>query len=237
MADFERYGAAHCAALALTALLGALLAAAARDSGDPRVGRTIRFTLAALLIALLIVFLAQAASDGTLHWREWVPLQLCDLAVFLAAYALVSLSPLAYELVYFWGLAGSVVAMLTPDLLEGFPSWEFVFFFALHGAVVVAAVVLTFGFGLRPRPRAVLRILGLTNLYALFVGLVNLVTDSNFMYLCAKPRTPSLLDWFGPWPFYILGGELVAFVFFWVLDLPFRLRYSQVSRIPKEPAS
>jgi hypothetical integral membrane protein (TIGR02206 family) len=220
----------------LTAASGALLAMVVRRSGDARVGRGIRFGLAALLIGLTVLFLVRAAGSGTLHWYDFVPLQLCDLAVFLAAYALISLSPRAFELVYFWGLAGTLIAMLTPDVVAGFPSWEFVFFFMLHGGVVVAAIVLTFGFGLRPQKGAVVRIFAITNVYAAFIGVVNVATGSNFLYLCAKPRTASLLDWFGPWPFYILGGEALALVFFWVLDLPFRLRYSQASQT-KEPAS
>jgi hypothetical integral membrane protein (TIGR02206 family) len=235
---FERYGIHHLSALLLTAALGAALAAAARASHDTRTRLRIRVGLAVSLAALDLAFLWFAVAEGRLSWWEFLPLQLCDLAVFLAIYALLFLSPLAYELVYFWGGAGTLIALLTPDLRSGFPSWDFFFFFALHGAVVAAVIVLTAGFGLRPRRGAPWRVLAITNAYALVVGLVNFATGANFLYLREKPAAGSLLDWLGPWPVYILAAEVVALLFFLALDAPFRLRYSSSAQTtPKEPVS
>jgi len=51
------------------------------------------------------------------------------LSVYLTAWALITRSPRVYEVVYFWGLGGTIQALLTPDLLQGFPSAAFVSFF------------------------------------------------------------------------------------------------------------
>ena len=51
--------------------------------------------------------------------------------------------------------------------------------------------------------------------------------DTNFMYLRRKPPTTTMLDLFGDWPWYILGGELLALVLFAVVMLPFSVTAKQ----------
>jgi hypothetical integral membrane protein (TIGR02206 family) len=52
----------------------------------------------------------------------------------------------------------------------------------------------------------------------------NLFTGGNYMFLRERPETPSLLDYMGPWPWYILSAALLALSLFALLDLPFRSR-------------
>ncbi|HIN03237.1 MAG TPA: TIGR02206 family membrane protein, partial [Candidatus Marinimicrobia bacterium] len=57
-----------------------------------------------------------------------------------------------------------------------------------------------------------------------FLGLatiVNLVLDSNYFWICGKPPTASLLDYLGPWPWYILTAEIVALLHYLVAYAPF----------------
>jgi hypothetical integral membrane protein (TIGR02206 family) len=171
-------------------------------------------------VALAVIVIEGRFGAG---WLDVMPLQLCDAAVLLACLALLTRHPLAYELTFFWGLAGSLLAMVTPELAAPFPHARFLAYFSLHGGVVVAAVLLTWGLGMRPARGAVLRGLAWTNLYALFVGGVNLVLGTNYLYLCRKPSTPTLLDLFGPWPWYLLVGEVLALVLFFLLERLARL--------------
>ncbi|MDH3865332.1 MAG: YwaF family protein, partial [Gammaproteobacteria bacterium] len=46
---------------------------------------------------------------------------------------------------------------------------------------------------------------------------------SNYMDTGQKPATPSLLDMLGPWPWYLLAGELIAVLLVLLLYLPFAL--------------
>ena len=122
------------------------------------------------------------------------------MAIFVAAAALWTHRQLLVEITYFWGLAGTLQALLTPDLAEHFPSYPYLQYYIAHGGVVAAALVLVAGMRLHPRPWAVAQVALVTVAYTGFVGLVDAVTGSDYMYLRSKPSSPTLLDELGPWP-------------------------------------
>jgi len=130
---------------------------------------------------------------------------------------------LAYELAYFWSLGGSVQAVLTPEIHATFPSFEFIAFFAGHGAAIAAAVALTVGFGLRPRPGSVWRAWLITLALGALMLPVNWMLGTNFMYVCGPPARASLIDYLGPWPWSLAGLALVGLVILGICQLPFAL--------------
>jgi hypothetical integral membrane protein (TIGR02206 family) len=217
---FVPFGTAHVGALACVALVAGLLVLLVR--ARPGLAASVRRALAAGIVGLLAFELAVASREGWLSWKTVLPLELCDAALVLAVATLLRPRQTPAEIVYFWAGSGTLLAMLTPELPWGFPRWEFVVFFGLHGLVLVAALVLVFGLGLWPRPGAPWRMLGITAAWAALVGLVNLVLGTNFMYLRHKPTVATPLDWMGPWPVYVGVCGIVALVLFHVLALPFR---------------
>jgi hypothetical integral membrane protein (TIGR02206 family) len=222
------FGPAHLGALGSVALLALALVALVRLR--PASGRPLRLALAAGIVALVAYEFSVGAREGWLGWMALLPLELCDAALVLTVVTLVAPRRATAEVVYFWAVSGTLLAMLTPDLAWNFPRWEFVVFFGLHGLVLVAALVLVFGLGLRPRPGAPFRVFGITAGWAALVGLVNLALGTNYMYLRRKPGVPTLLDWMGPWPVYIGVGAAVALGLFLVLALPFRREWRQAGR-------
>ena len=193
----------------------------------PGLAPALRLALAGGIVVLVAFELAVGAREGWLTWRVLLPLELCDAALVLAVITLLAPRRAAAEIVYFWAGSGTLLAMLTPELPWSFPRWEFVVFFGLHGLVLVAALVLVFGLGLRPRPGAPWRALLVTAGWAAFVGLVNLALGTNFMYLRHKPVVVTPLDWMGPWPAYIGTGAALALALFHLLALPFRREWRE----------
>lgn len=235
MTEFTRFGKEHLGTLAGLALLAWLLVRVVRSGGpESRTqGRLVRGVLAAILLGGLGFALAGALPLRGLDWLEILPLHLCDLAVLIAVLALLTRHRLACEMLYFWGLSGTLIATITPDVDRGFPDARCLSFFALHGAVAVSALVMTFGVGVRPRPGADWRAFAITNAYALLAGAIDLATGENYLYLRAKPSQPSMLDFMGPWPWYILAADVVALVLFRLLMLPFRGERAGASPHPR----
>jgi len=130
--------------------------------------------------------------------------------------------PFLAELTYFWALSGTLQALITPSFAAPFPSYIFFKFFITHGAVIIGAVYLVAALGVRPGFRSAFKAFFATVCWALAVGFFNFLFHTNYMFLAAKPSRPSLMDLFGPWPFYLLVVSGFAMICFLLLALPFR---------------
>lgn len=218
MMPFLRYGPGHVVALLVVVSAAAAVAVIARRPGARLY---VRAVLAFVLAAATLTYLVGEGLRGTLTGWDFLPFHLSDFAIFLAIYALVTLRQRAAELLYFLSLS-ALFALATPDVERGFADWRTVVFFVTHGATVVSAAALTFGFGLKPQRGSVLRAIVFVNLYALVAAAINAVLGTNFLYLCGKPAQPSLLDYLGEWPWYLLSVELLMAALFTGAYLPFR---------------
>jgi len=177
--------------------------------------------LALVLLADAISWTISQVVAGTWRAATDLPLALCDVAVLVAAAACWWETPLLVELTYFWGLAGTLQAVITPDLNVGFPHLVFFQYLVGHLGIVLAAIYLVVGLRMAPRPGAVVRTFTITLGYSAFVGIVDALTGANYMFLRSPPANWTLLKVLGPWPWYIASATGVALVLLVVLDLPF----------------
>ena len=83
----------------------------------------------------------------------------------------------------------------------------------------------------RPTWRSIWKAFWVTNIYAAAVALFNLATESNYLMLSAKPAVPTLVDYLGPWPWYIIGLEVVGVISCVVYYAPFALRDWHTRRV------
>jgi hypothetical integral membrane protein (TIGR02206 family) len=219
--DFHLLGPAHLAILGAVPFLAAVLALIQRQLSPE--SRWLRIGLGYILLFDTAVYYGYLAAHGLLTFPDHLPLELCDASLCLAIIALFTLNKAIFDLAYYGALAGASMALLTPNLWEPFPSFTTVQFFIAHGLVVTSVLYLVWSRQARPRPGSVGRAMLALNIFAAIVGAVDFIFKTNYMYLRAKPQNASLLDLLGPWPWYIVASEGIAFGVFLLLYLPFRL--------------
>ena len=202
-------GPGHLLALAVTVgVVGGLVPLARL-----RPGRWIlisSWVLAFLLVANEIAFEIvqwQGGLGETYIAHAWtvgfsLPLYLCDVAAVVGGVALITRRPILVEITWFWGLAGSLQGLLTPDHPILFPSYDWLEFYVDHIGVLLAACWLVVGLGLHPRPRAALRVIVITVVFLALVGVVDVATGGDYDYLHTQ-HPPGLLALLGPWPWYL----------------------------------
>lgn len=224
--EFEAYGPSHLVVLAIFVIGAALLVWGGRRQTEAQA----RLFGRAFAIAILVAF-GVALFYKLTKWdiQTSIPLQLCDVAELVAAYALWTHKRWAFALTYFWCLLLSSQALLTPDVgtpTEGspdFPHHLFLTFFVLHVFVVWAGIYLTWGRGMRPTWRDYRFAIIVALSWAAFTLVVNSIIGTNYGYLNRKPPTASILDFMGPWPLYLLV-EITIVISLWALmTLPWEL--------------
>ena len=219
-ASLRLFGPIHLAILAAVPLLAAILAAVQRKLSPGSSG--LRFGLAVALFLEGAAYYAHFALRGERLFPDRLPLELCDASLFLIIIALVTLNKSIVDLAYYGVMAGATMSLLTPNLGEPFPSFITVQYFVNHGLMVVSALFLVWSGQARPRPGSVMRAMLYLNIFAAFDGVFDFIFKTDYMFLFAKPQPETLLTILGPWPWYIVACEVVAFVLFLLLYLPFR---------------
>ncbi len=199
--------------------------------------KPVAWVLALLMVVELAVKTIGYSTYGV-PWNRLLPLQICDVNALLCALMLIMRSYGIYQVAYFWAMAGSTAAMLTPDLKYDFPHPIFAYFFLGHALSVFGVLYATFAFGFRPRFRSVWIALLATGLYGGIMLAMNYVLGTNFLYLRAKPTAPSVLDYMGPWPWYLIGLVLLCAVASLIVYAPFpiarKLRSIKTNPLSKE---
>src|SRR5438132_1506150 len=133
---FVTFGFSHLIVICAIILVSSIVVIFARSAENANAKRNIAVAIGSLLLAnKLIVFFQACMTDGALNA---LPMHLCDWTGIAAIIALIWRRQLAFEMTYFWGVSGTLQAILTPDLPYDFPDLRFFTFFISHGGVIVA---------------------------------------------------------------------------------------------------
>jgi hypothetical integral membrane protein (TIGR02206 family) len=228
---FQLFGPKHLAVIGLVPITAGLLAVTRRRF--PRTAKPFRYGLALLLVACTVSYYGSWIVPGERIFPGHMPLELCDFALWLVIATLMTLKPVIYDVVYYWALIGTAMAVVTPNLTHPSLFME-IQFFADHGFIVVAVLYLAWSGQLRPRPGSSGKSLLTLNAVAVIVGAFDLVFKTNYMFLRDTPPGKTLMNAFGLWPWYIAVCEGLGMVLFPLLYLPFWRRHPDALAIEKD---
>lgn len=220
---FHAFGPSHIAAMAVMLGVSFLLIVASRASRSGAFDRALRWTLAFLLLADWAAYLVMFYLNGWLALGNVLPLNLCDWATIAVAVTLIRPNRTSFELSYFWALAGTLLASITPDLAYDFPDWRFLFFFFYHAIIIASVLYLTFALRMSPQKGAIGRVALWTLAYVAVAGTADWLLGTNYGFLRAKPQVATLFDRMPPWPWYIAESFAIALIAMSLLYLPFHL--------------
>jgi hypothetical integral membrane protein (TIGR02206 family) len=153
-----------------------------------------------------------------------LPLQLCDWGMVVVIVAMWTGNQRWFEVAYFWGIGGTLQAVLTPNLRFGFPDWRFISFFTSHCGIIIGVVFLMLVRGYRPYPMSIVRTFLWSELYFIVTLIADELTRFNYGFLLHKPEAFSILSFLSDSrPLYLLEMHGVALLFFLGLYAPFAI--------------
>lgn len=217
--DFVFFGPVHLAIIGAIPLISLLLAVAARRFSRLRV--PFRAALAASLVTNEVLYYCYLGWFDTPATLDGLPLQLCNLMVWITASALICRTQILVECAWYLGAFGPTIGLLLPQLWAPTASYPTVQFFFGHAAVLVAIIYLAASGEARPTVRGAAFAFAGLNGIGLVLGFLNSYLGTNYMFLKSPPEGTLFFALFAP-PVHIIVGEAVAIAAFAFLALPFR---------------
>lgn len=210
----------HIVILAVIPAVGGALAFISQQ--QPSTAKWIHRSLGVVLLVSTLVWYGVVVANNWFSFPEFIPLHLCDITLWLTIIVAFTRNQFCFELTYYWGVAGTTMALVTPDVGNLALTYPTIQFFLSHGIVVISALFLVWSGRMKPGRYSLWKAFAALNIYALGIGLFNLIFHTNYMYVCGKPSNASLLDYLGTWPIYLVTSDVLALLIFWLLWIPYR---------------
>ncbi len=164
-----------------------------RKSTPPR-RRIIRFTVAGLILADELAKMILLTATG-LWTKNYLPLQLCTINIFLIAAHAIKPSKMLENFLYLICIPAALAALLFPTWTKLPPAnMMHIHSFSVHILLALYPIMLTVGGDIKPRlreiPKCILLLVGM----AIPVYFVNRLLDTNYMFLMeAEAGNPLLI--------------------------------------------
>jgi hypothetical integral membrane protein (TIGR02206 family) len=192
----------------------------------PAVQEIILRTLAVVMLLCEVSLIVWQALIGAFTVQYSLPLQLCDISVFIEFAAVFrKRSLLLTEFSYALGMPAALAAMITPGWYFPLLSFGYLRYALMHALLVLIPALLVWGNGYRPDIRRLPKVALLFVLLIAAAVTSNLLLGSNYMFLAYVPPDTTLVvfqTWFGN-PGYEIPEFFLLLLIWTALYLPWIL--------------
>ena len=152
-------------------------------------------------------------------WQRGLPLHMCDFSAYsILAYFYTKIR-IFFLFAFFWGILGAGFALLTPDVIYGFPHFEYIQSHIGHSFILVGV-----SYALQVDRQKVIisdpfRILAITTLLLVVIYFVNafIGMGANYWYVNSKPEGDSIMNWMRSEPYHMIDIYILAIVLCYLL--------------------
>ncbi len=178
----------------------------------------------AILVSLTVIaYHVYKIAINNYNFKTDLPFYLCSFIAIIIPIFTYYRKYWMYEILVFWIIAGTLQGVITPDIAEGFPSFDYFRYWTVHLGLLIIIFYTTFVFKMRPNFKSVFKSFFVLQIYVVMMIFLNYLLDANYSYLNKKPESASVLDYLGEWPYYIISILLIIIPLFLLIYLPFYL--------------
>ena len=212
--SFEFMGIDHFVSIVVFIILCFTIPFFAKTRLNEKQQHFVGIIIGSLVLFSYLSWVLLEIAGGTFSLKLHLPFHLCRAANILVFFVLVYRSPLAYEIVFFWGLT-VIHAVITPDITQGFPHYHFIRYWLSHQLMIIAIIYATFVYDIRPNKKSIyVSFFSLIVFFAITIP-INLFLKANYFWICGKPPVGTILDFFGSWPWYLIVATILALIHFY----------------------
>ncbi len=183
----------------------------------------IGFYIAMIPFIAVISRIVLLLADQTFSIKEDLPLHLCRIIGLMVPFVMLYKNRFWMGVFYFWVGVGTLAANFVPDIDYGFPSIHYFLYWMGHSILVIIPFYVIFVHRVKIAFRDLVNAFWVANVLLLICWLINLGLGSNYFYAMKMPPTGGLLDFLGPYPYFIFGMQLLSLVLFLLFYLPIAL--------------
>ena len=154
---------------------------------------------------------------------EIIPLHMCHLASLSMGLFFFTKKDIFFEIGYFWGMTGNIMAILTPDL-DFFFNWQYFTYYFGHSMLLLSIVFALLCLNHNINFKSVIRVISITLTFLPFIYLLNFILgdEANYWYLNTIHEATSILSFLPNPPLNIIFLVPIGLILMMSVYMPYR---------------